>query len=197
MNKQAEFFKRYDNGESTYVICTDLKIPFYIAFMWLKKTGREIKENAISTLSATQKVGYFGERLFKKYAPKALNINATIKNNNPQWDFEYDYLKIDVKTSRPKWNTRGVASWKFSHLKNRGDDLIYIMFLLPDNQDEPIELEDIDEKEIGCLFLPSLLIEENKKDMCFHEILGWEKYGDFMIELSEIEKHLDMIIQAA
>lgn len=69
--KQKDFFYRYDAGESTYAICTDLKIPFYVAFMWLKKSGREVKENAMSTLSATQKVGYFGERLFKKYAPKA------------------------------------------------------------------------------------------------------------------------------
>ena len=195
--KQKDFFYRYDAGESTYAICTDLKIPFYVAFMWLKKSGREVKENAISTLSATQKVGYFGERLFKKYAPKALNVNANIKRNNPSWDFEYDYLKIDVKTARPKWNRKGVASWQFSHLKDRAEDLIYIMFLLPDNQDEPIELDDIDEKEVGCLLLPSMLIEETKKDMSFHEQIGFEKYGDFMIELNDLQNHLDLIVQAA
>ena len=195
-NKQNQFFARYDKGEQTYNICTDLKIPFYVAFMWLKKSGREVKENAISTLSDTQKVGYFGERLFKKYAPKALNINAAVKVNHPSWDFEYDYLKIDIKTARPKWNKKGVASWHFSHLKDRADDLIYIMFLLPDNQDEPIALDDIDEQDIGCLFLPSMLIEDGKKDMCFHEEIGWEKYGDFMIELPQIAEQLDMIVQA-
>ena len=197
MNKQDEFFKRYDNGENTYNICTDLKIPFYVAFMWLKKSGREVKENAISTLSETQKVGYFGEKLFKKYAPKALNVNANIKRNNPSWDFEYDYLKIDVKTARPKWNKKGVASWHFSHLKDRQDDLIYIMFLLPGDRENHIELDEINESEVGCLFMPSILIEETKRDMSFHEQIGYEKYGDFMIELSEITEHLDMIIQAA
>ena len=195
--KQKDFFYRYDAGENTYNICTDLKIPFYVAFMWLKKSGREVKENAISTMTSVQKVGYFGERLFKKYAPKACNINNIIKLNNPFYDFEYDYLKIDIKTDRPKWNRSGVASWRFGHTVNRMDDLIYIFFMLPDNQDEPIDLDDIDENEICCLFLPSMLLPDDLKSFTFHEERGFEKYGDFMIELTDIEKNLDLIVQAA
>lgn len=197
MKKQTEFFKRYDNGENTYNICTDLKIPFYVAFMWLKKTGREIKENALTTMNDSQKVGYFGERLFKKYVPNAMNINATIKKNYPSVDFEYHYLKIDIKTARPKWNKNGVASWHFSHLKDRQDDLVYICFLLPDSQEEPIALENIDDEDIACLFLPSFLLEKGKKDLCFHEVIGFEKYGDFMIDLADLQNNLDLIIQAA
>ena len=197
MKKQTEFFKRYDSGENTYNICTDLKIPFYVAFMWLKKSGREVKENAINTLSETQKVGFFGERLFKKYVPNAVNINAQFKINHPSWDFEYNYLKIDVKTSRPKWNKQGVACWQFGHMKDRIDELIYILFLLPDHPDEKIELDDIDENDVGCLFIPSALLEDGKKDLFFHEEKGFDKYGDFMIELSELQTHLDLIVQAA
>lgn len=197
MKKQAEFLRRYDAGESTYAICTELKIPFYVAFMWIKKSGREVKENAINTLSTVQKVGYFGEQLFKKYAPKTCNINKTVKMNNPMWDFEYQFLKIDVKTARPTWNKNGVASWKFGKIANRFTDLVYVFFMLPDNRDERIELDDIDENDVGCLFIPSMLLHEDNTCFYFHEERGWDKYGDFMIELSELQANLDLIVQAA
>lgn len=197
MKKQAEFFKRYDSGENTYTICTDLKIPFYVAFMWIKKSGRAVRENAISTLCATQKVGYFGERLFKKYAPKACPVNNVIKMNNPIYDFEYEYLKIDVKTARPKWSKSSAATWRFGKTNNQMEDLIYVFFLLPDDQENEIPLEEIDDNDIGCLFIPSMLLPDTLKSFTFHETHGFDKYGDFMIELSDLQKNLDLIVQAA
>ena len=197
MDKQTQFFKRYDKGENTYDICSDLKIPFYVAFMWIKKSGRVVRENAVGTLSNTQKVGYFGEQLFKKYAPKACNVNNVVKMNNPIYDFEYEYLKIDVKTARPKWNNSGVATWRFGHTGNQLEDLIYVFFLLPDDRENEIPLDEIDDKDIGCLFMPSMLLPDTLKSFTFHEIRGFEKYGDFMIELDDLQKNLDLIIQAA
>lgn len=197
MKKQTEFFKRYDSGEDTHTICTDLKIPFYVAFMWIKKSGREVRENAISTLCSTQKVGYFGERLFRKYAQKACPVNNVIKINNPIYDFEYEYLKIDVKTARPKWNKSSAATWRFGKTNNQMEDLIYVFFMLPDNQDEEIPLEEIKDEDIGCLVVPSLLLPDTLKSFTFHETHGFDKYGDFMIELADLQNHLDLIVQTA
>lgn len=197
MKKQTEFFKRYDSGEDTHTICTDLQIPFYVAFMWIKKSGRAVRENAVGTLSATQKVGYFGEQLFKKYAPKACNVNNVIKMNNPIYDFEYKYLKIDVKTARPKWNKSGSANWRFAGTGNQLEDLIYVFFMLPDDKENEIPLDEIDDKDIGCLFMPSMLLPDTLKSFTFHETRGFDKYGDFMIELADLQKNLDLIVQAA
>ena len=198
MKKQAEFFKRYDSGENTHTICTDLKIPFYVAFMWIKKSGRAVRENAVGTLSNTQKVGYFGEQLFKKYAPKACNVNNVIKMNNPIYDFEYEYLKIDVKTARPKWKNKNsnTATWQFDSTGNRLEELIYVFFMLPDDKENEIPLDEIDDKDIGCLVMPSLLLPDTLKSFTFHETRGFDKYGDFMIELSDLQKNLDLIVQA-
>lgn len=196
--KQTQFFARYDAGENTYTICTDLKIPFYVAFMWIKKSGRAVRENAVGTLSNTQKVGYFGEQLFKKYAPKACNVNNVIKMNNPIYDFEYEYLKIDVKTARPKWKNKNsnTATWQFDSTGNRLEDLIYVFFMLPDDKENEIPLDEIDDKDIGCLVMPSLLLPDTLKSFTFHETRGFDKYGDFMIELSDLQKNLDLIVQA-
>ena len=35
------------------------------------------------------------------------------------------------------------------------------------------------------------------KSFTFHETRGFDKYGDFMIELSDLQKNLDLIVQAA
>ena len=117
--------------------------------------------------------------------------------NNPFYDFEYEYLKIDVKTARPKWNKSGVATWKFGKVVNRMSDLVYVFFLLPDNPECEIPLDEIEDEDVACLFIPSMLLPDDLKSFSYHEERGLDKYGDFMVELADLQGCLDMIVQAA
>lgn len=109
-----------DEAEKIYKLNHDFqktvmtsKIPAYILFMHFLKRGLINKKDHIQFASKSMQKGIGAEKLFQELVPRAVDINANFRMNNPAYDFVYNGLTIDIKYSsiltkgdKDYWNVR-------------------------------------------------------------------------------------------
>ena len=150
------------------------KIPAYILFMHFLKRGLINKHSNIEFASQNMKKGIAAEKLFQKIVPEAVDINSNFKMNNPDFDFTYNGLTIDVKYSS-LLERRGCEYWNF---KNSKADVI-IAFLEREKESE------LDDPYI--LFIPTEVMAGVKK---FHVTKAGNYFNNFQIKESECAEML-------
>ena len=150
------------------------KIPAYILYMHFLKRGLITKSSHIEFASENMKKGIEAEKLFQKIVPEAVDINSNFKMNNPDFDFTYDGLTIDVKYSS-LLERKGCEYWNF---KNSKADVI-IAFL---ERKKESELNDP-----YILFIPTEVMAGVKK---FHVTKAGNYFSSFQIKESECAEML-------
>lgn len=150
------------------------KIPAYILFMHFLKRGLINKNSHIEFASENMKKGIAAEKLFQKIVPEAVDINSNFKMNNPDYDFTYNGLTIDVKYSS-LLERRGCEYWNF---KNSKADVI-IAFL---EREKESELNDP-----YILFIPMGIVVGVKK---FHITKSGNYFNNFQIQKDKCSEML-------
>ena len=96
INEAEKIYKINNDFQKTVTIS---KIPAYILFMHFLKRGLINKKDHIQFASKSMQKGIKAEELFQKLVPKAVDVNRNFKMNNPEYDFMYNGLTIDIKYS--------------------------------------------------------------------------------------------------
>lgn len=137
IDEAEKIYKLNNDFQKTVMIS---KIPAYILFMHFLKRGLINKKDHIQFASKSMQKGIKAEKLFQELVPRAVDINANFRMNNPAYDFVYNGLTIDIKYSsiltrkdKDYWNIRNskadiivafLESGKDKELKNP-----YILFI--------------------------------------------------------------------
>ena len=171
IDKAEQIFMSNNDFQKTVL---ESKIPAYILFMHFLKRGLINKNSHIEFASENMKKGIAAEKLFQKIMPEAVDINSNFKMNNPDYDFTYNGLTIDVKYSS-LLERRGYGYWNF---KNSKADVI-IAFL---EREKEKELEDP-----YILFIPVGIVVGVKK---FHISKSGHYFNNFQIKESECAEML-------
>lgn len=74
-------------------------LPAYVAHIKLIGSGVLTTKDKIRYGGRANVLGAKAEELFQKYVPTAIDANKLYRMNNPNFDFEYKGLTIDVKYS--------------------------------------------------------------------------------------------------
>lgn len=97
----------------------------------LAKAGVLTITDKVNYGTRNAKLGGKAEELFQKLIPEALPVNG-YKANNPEFDFVYKNLTIDVKFS--SLFSRGKS--KYWRVRTKGNPDLYVIFLERDEGDE-------------------------------------------------------------
>lgn len=130
----------------------------------------------INYTTRQQSLGGGAEKLFQELVPKAINANESFRLNNPDFDFFYKNLTIDVKySSAHKRKETHSIHWS---VRSSGNMDLIVAFL---------------EKEIGSeldnphiIIIPKKLFPKEKI-----EIHKNGKYGNMFVEKSDLIATLD------
>lgn len=171
IDEAEQIFMSNNDFQKTVI---ESKIPAYILYMHFLKRGLITKSSHIEFASENMKKGIEAEKLFQKIIPEAVDINSNFKMNNPDFDFTYDGLTIDVKYSS-LLERRGCEYWNF---KNSKADVI-IAFL---EREKGSELD-----KTYMLFIPTEVMAGVKK---FHVTKAGNYFSSFQIKESECAEML-------
>lgn len=176
MDKRTELIELLDGGVPLKNICDQLAVPPYVAYMWIKQAGRQVPMSAANICGANIRKGMLGEKKFLELVPDALDMNRSIQNNNPGYDFDYKGLKIDVKTStlndRGKWSIR---------IKSDADCIVAFLG----------KNEKLKDNETTILLLPVGLLPQ--KNTIHPQSNTAVKYSDFVVKPEELAEAIEAI----
>lgn len=169
MSVRDELIKAVKEGEPAEDACKRLKVPKYIAFTWLKRSGIEdVKADLEMLGSERQRIGVFGEKEFRKLVPSAKGVNQTDGGSHPDYDFELAGLTIDVKTA----TVNKTGSWYIPAGDAAACDL-FCVFLVARDLSYKI-----------MLFSPG--IWDRRRLYAGPDNID-ERFGDYMVQPGELE----------
>ena len=171
IDEAEQIFMSNNDFQKTVI---ESKIPAYILFMHFLKRGLINKHSNIEFASQNMKKGIAAEKLFQKIVLEAVDINSNFRMNNPDYDFTYNGLTIDVKYSS-LLERSGCEYWNF---KNSKADVI-IAFL---EREKGSELD-----KPYMLFIPTEVMAGVKK---FHVTKAGNYFNSFRIQETECSEML-------
>ncbi|UWP76172.1 hypothetical protein KZR06_12085 [Lacticaseibacillus paracasei] len=125
-----ELFEQTHDLKRTY---RESNVPLKIVYMILNKAGVLDAQTRLRSGSDNTRKGAFGEVEFQRIFPDALNCNDTKGRNNPNYDFDYHGLLVDVKTgARRTRKSGGSEAWgiRTSIAKGYTKSHVFVAFLL-------------------------------------------------------------------
>ena len=117
-----DVYKKTQNFNKT-VNLTEMPIP--VVFYVLKSQNLLTSLDKINYGSESATLGGEAEKMFQKLVPEAIDANRYIRVNNPEYDFLYKDLTIDVKYSG-KLIRKNTQYW---NVRTDGKQDIIVIFL--------------------------------------------------------------------
>lgn len=168
-----EIYMKTKNFNKT-VNLTEMPIP--VVFYVLKSQNLLTSLDKINYGSESATLGGEAEKMFQKLVPEAIDANRYIRVNNPEYDFLYKDLTIDVKYSG-KLIRKNTQYW---NVRTDGKQDIIVIFL---------ERERGSKIKNPCiLFIPTMFIT-TKSHITVSE--NGKYFKNFLVESEDLEKLLD------
>lgn len=168
-----DVYKKTKNFNKT-VNLTEMPIP--VVFYILRSQNLLTSLDKINYGSESAMLGGEAEKMFQKLVPEAIDANRYIRVNNPEYDFLYKDLTIDVKYSG-KLIRKNTQYW---NVRTDGEQDIIIVFL---------ERERGNKIKNPCiLFIPTMFIT-TKSHITVSE--NGKYFKNFLVESEDLEKLLD------
>ena len=168
-----DVYKKTQNFNKT-VNLTEMPIP--VVFYVLKSQNLLTSLDKINYGSESATLGGEAEKMFQKLVPEAIDANRYIRVNNPEYDFLYKDLTIDVKYSG-KLIRKNTQYW---NVRTDGKQDIIVIFL---------ERERGSKIKNPCiLFIPTMFIT-TKSHITVSE--NGKYFKNFLVESEDLEKLLD------
>lgn len=168
-----DVYKKTQNFNKT-VNLTEMPIP--VVFYILRSQNLLTSLDKINYGSESAMLGGEAEKMFQKLVPEAIDANRYIRVNNPEYDFLYKDLTIDVKYSG-KLIRKNTQYW---NVRTDGKQDIIVIFL---------ERERGSKIKNPCiLFIPTMFIT-TKSHITVSE--NGKYFKNFLVESEDLEKLLD------
>lgn len=168
-----DVYKKTQNFNKT-VNLTEMPIP--VVFYILRSQNLLTSLDKINYGSESAMLGGEAEKMFQKLVPEAIDANRYIRVNNPEYDFLYKDLTIDVKYSG-KLIRKNTQYW---NVRTDGKQDIIVIFL---------ERERGSKIKNPCiLFIPTMFIT-TKSHITVSE--NGKYFKNFLVKSEDLEKLLD------
>ena len=168
-----DVYKKTQNFNKT-VNLTEMPIP--VVFYVLKSQNLLTSLDKINYGSESATLGGEAEKMFQKLVPEAIDANRYIRVNNPEYDFLYKDLTIDVKYSG-KLIRKNTQYW---NVRTDGKQDIIVIFLERERESKI--------KNPCILFIPTMFIT-TKSHITVSE--NGKYFKNFLVESEDLEKLLD------
>ncbi|MBF4804986.1 MAG: hypothetical protein HXM47_00140 [Pseudoleptotrichia goodfellowii] len=168
-----DVYKKTQNFNKT-VNLTEMPIP--VVFYILRSQNLLTSLDKINYGSESAMLGGEAEKMFQKLVPEAIDANRYIRVNNPEYDFLYKDLTIDVKYSG-KLIRKNTQYW---NVRTDGKQDIIVIFL---------ERERGSKIKNPCiLFIPTMFIT-TKSHITVSE--NGKYFKNFLVGPEDLEQLLD------
>lgn len=176
---KEEIINLYTETLDFHKVQRTCKLPPFRLHMLLTQAGVLRLQDKVNFGSKPQRLGGKAEELFQKLVPEAIDANRNFRKNNPQYDYVYKNLTIDVKYSSLHARGDGIGSpyWKFRASGNQ--DVIVAFF----EREKGSELDDP-----IVVFLPMAFVPEQQTAM--QVTAGSYIMTDFQIEAYELSSYI-------
>ena len=135
--KMSIYSESYSKHKNLKISADELGINWATLYSILKNEGVNVTGDKTRYGSMKDKLGAFGESIFKSIVPNAIYMNETKWQS--KFDFKCNDFKIDVKTSsrRKYMKNSNSTRWAFSCKNNQSECDFLVCFCL--NDDKSIE----------------------------------------------------------
>ncbi len=125
----------YEKHKNLKFAANELGVKWQTLYCRLKNQGVSVCGDKQRYGNDRDKIGIFGEYLFKKFVPNAKDLNASTFQS--KCDYEIFGLQVDVKTSKPRQLNKRYESksWSFSFKKQSLIADFIVCFCLDDKKD--------------------------------------------------------------
>lgn len=131
--KAPEIIELYEQTHDMNRVYQECNVPHKIVYMILNKAGVLDAQTRLRSGSDNTRKGAFGEVEFQRIFPDAINTNDTKRRNNPNYDFDYHGLLVDVKTGArksPRGDGHDLWALRVSASKGHPKPHVFVAFLL-------------------------------------------------------------------
>lgn len=172
MNDVVEIYRQTGDFERSV---KESGLPALSAHIKLLRSGVLKIEDKIKYSSKAGQLGAKAEEMFGNLVPTAVNANKHIRRNNPEFDFYYGNLKIDVKYSSLHVRNKNKA-WKF---KVTGEQDLTVAFLEKDVG-----------KELSYPYIVVIPKQLNENVVHFNITKGSQRFWDFIVDKKDLNNVL-------